>query len=99
VARRIGGVGDGCSGGAGGADMSLPTPRTSLAAHCSVTAMCKHCSNRATLDLETLIRAGHGDKPLLELPLRCSRCREFGHQVVVSGRSFAGLDAKVDRTT
>jgi hypothetical protein len=43
-----------------------PTPRTSLAAKCSVNAWCKHCSNRTALDLAALIRAGHGDTPLLQ---------------------------------
>jgi hypothetical protein len=70
--------------------MSLPTARTSLAANVNVTALCRHCSNRAPLDLAALIRAGHGDTPLLELPLRCSRRREPGHEVIVTGRSFAG---------
>lgn len=33
----------------GGGLVSLPTPRTSMAAHLSVNAYCKHCSNRARL--------------------------------------------------
>ncbi|MBV8093808.1 MAG: hypothetical protein JO110_11340 [Acetobacteraceae bacterium] len=52
-----------------------PTPRISLKAHVSVQAYCKHCTHVAALDLETLIRVGHGDTPLLELPLRCEQCR------------------------
>jgi hypothetical protein len=71
-----------------------PTPRTSLAAHLSVNAYCKHCSNRTTLDLPGLIRAGHGDTPLLDLPLRCAQCRRFGHEVVVSGRTFSERDRR-----
>jgi hypothetical protein len=70
--------------------MTLPTPRTSLAAHLSVNAYCAHCSNCTPLDLAELIRAGRGDVPLLELRLRCTRCRQFGHTVLVSGQSFAG---------
>ena len=66
-----------------------PTPRTSAAAHVTVTAYCKHCTHGAQLDLPALIEAGHGDTPLLELPLRCEQCREVGHTVVVSGRSWA----------
>jgi hypothetical protein len=70
--------------------MTRPTPRTSLASHLRVNAYCAHCANRAPLDLAQLIQAGHGDTPLLELPLRCTRCRRFGHTVLVSGQSFAG---------
>jgi hypothetical protein len=61
-----------------------------MAAHVTVNAYCKHCTHAAPLDFSALILAGHGDTPLLELPLRCERCREFGHTVVVSGRSWAG---------
>jgi len=61
-----------------------------MAAHLSVNAYCKHCSNKAPLDLAALIRAGHGNTPLLELPLRCSHCGETGHTVLVSGQSFVG---------
>jgi hypothetical protein len=69
--------------------MTPPTPHTTVAAHCGVNAYCRHCSNKAPLDLEALIQAGHGDTPLLELPLRCSECRRLGHTVLVSGRQFA----------
>jgi hypothetical protein len=72
------------------AESARPTPRTSVTAHVSVTAYCEHCSHGAPLDLEALIRAGHGDTALLALPLRCEACRRFGHRVTVSGRSFAG---------
>jgi hypothetical protein len=70
--------------------MTLPTPRTSLAAHLSVNAYCTRCSNKEPLDCAELIRAGHGDVPLLELCLRCTRCRQFGRTVLVSGKPFAG---------
>lgn len=70
--------------------MSLPTPRTSLAAHLTVNAYCAHCANCSPLELAALIRSGHGDTPLLELPLRWTQCRRFGHTVLVSGPSFAG---------
>jgi hypothetical protein len=61
-----------------------PTPRTTLAAHHQVTAWCPHCGHVSELDLPELIAAGHGDTPLLELPLRCARCRERRFQLTVA---------------
>jgi hypothetical protein len=40
------------------------------------------------LDLVAVIAAGHADVPLIELPLRCSKCGKTGHKVIVSGRSY-----------
>ncbi len=61
-----------------------PTPRTSLAARVSVTAICRVCGHNQPLDLADLIARGHADTPLLALPLRC-RCGERGFEVIVSG--------------
>jgi Reverse transcriptase (RNA-dependent DNA polymerase) len=56
---------------------------------------CQHCSNWTALDLSALIHAGHGDTPLLDLPLRCRQCGRRGHEVVASyqGRASPGVDA------
>ena len=61
-----------------------PTPRTTLAAHHKVTTWCPHCGHVSELDLPELIAAGHGDTPLLELPLRCARCGERRFQLTVA---------------
>jgi hypothetical protein len=52
-----------------------------------VQAYCKHCRSPRyrTLDLQKLIDQGHGDTPLIELPLRCIECGKRGHGIVVSG--------------
>ena len=70
--------------------MSLPTPRTSLAAHATVTVYCRHCQHSATLDLAGIEDAGRSDTPLLELPLRCDQCGAIAYRINVSGRPFAG---------
>src|SRR4051812_40462786 len=62
-----------------------PTRRTSLAAHVSVNARCSNSRTGRRSIFSALIRAGHGDVPLLEPPLRCTQCRQPGHEVVVSG--------------
>jgi len=43
----------------------------------------------AQLDLTALVASGHGDAPLVHLPLRGAA----GHQVVVSGQSMAWAKA------
>jgi hypothetical protein len=63
-----------------------PTPRTSLAAGVLVFAICKRCNHDARLDLAALIAAGLEHMPLRELPLRCTRCGEQGHSIIVAGR-------------
>jgi hypothetical protein len=52
-----------------------------------VQAYCRHCRDPRyrTLDLQKLIDHGHGDTPLIELPLRCVDCGKRGHGIVVSG--------------
>lgn len=37
----------------------------SLAAHVRITAVCQHCHRDSLLDLDALIAAGHGLKPLI----------------------------------
>jgi hypothetical protein len=66
---------------------SLPTPRKYAGLH-RVDAVCSGCNHWNELDLTALVDAGHGDTPLIRLPLRCSACGSTGHRVVVSGRSY-----------
>jgi len=45
----------------------------------AVDAWCRKCQHTVRLDLAALIANGHGDEPLIHLPLRCRcGCREFG---------------------
>jgi hypothetical protein len=53
-----------------------------------VFAICKHCQHDARLDLPALIAAGLANAPLLELPLRCSKCDEQGHSII-AGRGVS----------
>jgi len=57
----------------------------SLAAHVRVTATCSHCHRDSILDLDALVAAGHGLKPLISLPLRCGECGGRGHGIIVDG--------------
>jgi hypothetical protein len=62
-----------------------PTPRSTVAAQCDVTVICRHCDRHVPLDLAALMAGPHADTPLLELPLQCASCGRMGHQVIVSG--------------
>ena len=65
----------------------LPTPRQYLNVH-SVHSICTRCDRWVKLDLAALIAAGHGDTPLMKLPLRCSQCGRMGLEIKVSGQSY-----------
>jgi hypothetical protein len=52
------------------------------------------CNYRAQLDLTALVAAGHGDVPLVQLPLHCAACGAVGHRVFVSGQSMAWAKAR-----
>jgi hypothetical protein len=60
-------------------DEALPTPR-SIPHGYVVSAWCRACQHTVRLDLPALVADGHGDVPLIHLPLRC-RCGsdQFGH--------------------
>jgi hypothetical protein len=53
-----------------------------------VDAGCAACDHIVELDLAGLITTGHGDVPLIRLPLRCSACGSTEHTIIVSGRSY-----------
>jgi hypothetical protein len=66
---------------------SLPTLRDYAGVH-RVDAVCTACNHWAQLDLTALVASGHGDVPLVHLPLRCAACGAAGHQVSVSGQPY-----------
>ena len=72
---------------------SPPTAREYAGVH-RVDAVCPVCNRWRELDLKWLISTGQGDIPLISLPLRCEKCGQRGHKVIVSGRSY-GLSAEV----
>jgi hypothetical protein len=51
-------------------------------------ATCRHCDHQADLDLAALIESGHGDTPLIALPLRCAACAGRGHTISVLGTPY-----------
>lgn len=53
----------------------LPTARTHLAAGwLAELVWCKACQHQAPADLQAIIDAGQGDRPLKDLCFRCARC-------------------------
>ena len=54
---------------------SLPTARTHLAAGWLIALVwCKACQHQAPADLQAIVDAGQGDRPLKELKFRCAKC-------------------------
>ena len=77
-------------GRAGMTDDALPTPR-SIPHGYVVSAWCRACQHTVRLDLRALVAGGHGDVPLIHLPMRC-RCGsdQFG---IIVGEVSAGKSA------
>ena len=63
----------------------LPTPR-SIPQGYVVSAWCRACQHTVRLDLPALVAGGHGDVPLIHLPLRC-RCGSDQFGVIVGAVS------------
>jgi hypothetical protein len=68
----------------------LPTARDYREVH-MVHVICAPCNRPARLDLEAVIAAGHGDTPLIKLPLRCSVCGGAACSISVSGSPHPSL--------
>jgi hypothetical protein len=66
-------------------DDALPTPR-SIPQGYDVSAWCRACQHTVRLDLPALVGGGHGDVPLIQLPLRC-RCGSDQFGVIVGAVS------------
>ena len=71
--------------GTGMTDDALPTPR-SIPHGYAVSAWCRACRHTVQLDQEALAAGGHGDVPLIHLPLRC-RCGSDQFGVIVGAAS------------
>ena len=53
----------------------LPTARTHLASGWRVVFVwCKACHHQGPADLQVIIDAGQGDRPLKDLRFRCAKC-------------------------
>ena len=64
---------------------ALPTPR-SLPHGYAASAWCRACQHTVRLDLTALASGGHGDVPLIHLPLRC-RCGSDQFGIIVGAVS------------
>jgi hypothetical protein len=60
-----------------------------------VYAFCASCNRHLQLDLAALVASGHGDTPLVKLPLSCSQCGRSGHKITVEGQSYPGTAARL----
>lgn len=47
-----------------------------------LAAYCPRCRRWAVLDLAAMVKAGHGDMPVMRLTPRCRRCGEPGEKQV-----------------
>ena len=62
-----------------------PTPTSSFGKNTMVT--CSDCGRQSTIDragLTVLVERGLGDRPMLELPLRCSGCGSRKYTLLVT---------------
>ena len=71
---------------------SLPTARTMLPQDgwLCLSVRCRGCLHQALADLQAIIDAGQGDKPLKDMKFRCTRVRQLANQC---RRHVAGLVA------
>ena len=54
--------------------MALPTPASQLRNWGAVAVPCNRCRRVVPLNLPAMVARGLGEKPLVELPLRCRTC-------------------------
>ena len=52
---------------------------------------CKACHHQVPADLEAIIDAGQGDRPLKDLKLRCAKCGSRLTDAVVMGKGAIGV--------
>jgi hypothetical protein len=55
-----------------------------------VLVWCKSCRRRRDADLQSLVDAGRGDVPLVELRFRCANCRSSLTDFVVTATQATG---------
>ncbi len=66
----------------------LPTARGTLRANWScLFVWCKTCHHQREADLQAIIDAGQGDKPVRDLKFRCAKCGSRRTDAVVMGMS------------
>ena len=65
-------------------DADLPTPRRYLNGP-DLLVWCETCRHRAFADMGSLVAAGSGDTPLVQLRWRCSVCGSTAVQAKVTG--------------
>jgi hypothetical protein len=60
--------------------IDLPTVRsTHRAGYLCVLVWCRACGRQDPADLQAIIDAGRGDRPLRDLKFRCTRCGSSQH--------------------
>jgi hypothetical protein len=71
----------------------LPTARNTLPkdAWLCLFEWCKACFHRAPADLQAIIDAGQGDKPLKDLRFRCGKCGSRMTDAVMMGKDALGV--------
>jgi hypothetical protein len=73
---------------------NLPTARNTLPKDSWLcwSVRCQACGRRGPADLQAIIDAGKGDKPLKDLKFRCARCGSRSTDKVMMGRG--GVDVQ-----
>jgi hypothetical protein len=71
----------------------LPTARNTLPkdAWLCLFVWCKACFHRGPADLQAIIDAGQGDKPLKDLKFRCAKCGSRMTDAVMMGKGSVGV--------
>jgi hypothetical protein len=71
----------------------LPTARNTLPkdAWLCLFVWCKACHHQGPADLQAIIDAGQGDKPLKDLKFRCAKCGSRMTDHVMMGKGSVGV--------
>ena len=70
----------------------LPTARSTLTADWAILFVwCKACHHQGAADLQAIIDAGQGDRPLKDLKFRCAKCGSRLTDAVVMGKGGIGV--------
>jgi hypothetical protein len=73
--------------------MKLPTARNTLPndAWLCLLVWCKTCFHQAPADLQAIINAGQGDRPLKDPRFRCAKCGSRMTDSVMMGKGSVGV--------
>jgi hypothetical protein len=70
----------------------LPTARSTLTADWAILFVwCKACHHQGAADLQAIIDAGQGDRPLKDLKFRCAQCGSRRTDAVMMGKGGVGV--------